>query len=390
MRPAGGRVSARGLRLALFTDTALPQLNGVSRTLARLVDEVRRRDGAVRVFTTADPAARDRDDAVRFASVPFWAYPQLRLAWPGAARSHRELRAWRPTLVHAATPFGVGIGGRRAAHAQGIPLVTSYHTSFTAYADFYHLHAVAGPGWRFLRWFHNGGRRTFCPTHAIADELAGRGFRGTAVWGRGVDAERFAPRWRSTELRRRLGAGDDDVLVAYVGRLAAEKGLDVLLDAVARVRSSPAGARVRFVFAGDGPYEAHSRRRAGDDAFVGRLEGRALSELYASADLFAFPSVTDTFGNVLLEAMASGLPVIAADVAASREVLGDGGAVLVPGGDGEALADAILRLAASAGERARRARQAHAEAGRRSWDAVFDALLAEYRSLAGLDANPDS
>jgi hypothetical protein len=190
--------SAASLRLAVFTDTALPQLNGVSHTLDRLVQGVRARGGAIRLFTTTDPAAERDADVVRWASVPFPTYPQVRFALPSARAAAAELRAWGATLVHAATPFGLGVAGCRAARALGVPLVTSYHTSLHTYATYCRLHALTEAGWAYLRWFHNAGLRTYVPTHAVRHELAGRGVRGTAVWGRGVDPARFNPGWRST------------------------------------------------------------------------------------------------------------------------------------------------------------------------------------------------
>lgn len=369
---------AAGLRLAIFSDTALPQMNGVSRTLDRLACAVAARGGAVRLFTTSDPEAAADDDAVRYRSHPFWAYPQLRLALPGRAAAASELRAWGATLVHAATPFGVGLAGRRAARALGLPFVTSYHTSLSAYARFYRLGALSEPGWAFLRWFHNGGARTYCPTRSIERELRQHGFRNTAIWSRGVDTGRFAPAWRSADMRRRLGADDDQLVVAYVGRLAAEKGLDVALDAMRQVERARPG-RWRFAFAGDGPYAAHCRAAAPPGSvFLGQVVGDELSAFYASADIFVFPSTTDTFGNVLLEAMASGLAVVGADVGPTREVLGDGGGVTFGAGDGTALAAALMALEQSPARRQALAAAGVASARRRSWGRIFDALIADY------------
>lgn len=191
-----GRVSAEGLRLALFTDTYAPQINGVSRTLTRLVDAVHDRGGIAKVFTvdvgnrevaegnasTNDVGAEARSVARRYRSVPFWAYNSLRLAWPAQAIVRRELRAFAPTLVHSATEFGVGLAGRRAAHALGVPFVSSYHTSFAAYARYYRLGWLSNCGWSYLRWFHNAGARTYCPTGAIADEVTSHGFTNAAIW----------------------------------------------------------------------------------------------------------------------------------------------------------------------------------------------------------------
>lgn len=384
--PTPATRSARGLRLAIFTDTALPQVNGVSRTLDRLARVVRERGGEVRIFTTSDPSVPDGADpagpgAVRYPSRPFWAYPQLRLSLPPGRAAVAALREWRPTLVHAATPFGVGIAGRRAASVLGLPFVTSYHTSLSAYARFYRLGALARPGWAFLRWFHNGGARTYCPTRAIQQELDARGFHGTRVWGRGVDLERFSPRWRSDALRHQLGAGGDRLVIAYVGRLAAEKGLDVALGAMRRLHSAQPGRWV-FAIAGDGPYAARCRATAPPGTvFMGQLAGEELSTFFSSADLFVFPSVTDTFGNVLLEAMASGLPVVGADVPSTREVLAPGGGVTFPAGDEAALAARIAALADDPERRIGLSEMALENARSRDWERIFDDLLADYQEV---------
>lgn len=372
--------AATELRLALFTDTYPPQLNGVSRTLERLVSAVQARGGAARVYTTTDPEATTRSsDVWRRPSVPFWAYPQLRLAPPVGGRIYRDLLAWRPTLIHAATPFGMGLTGRACALRLGVPLVTSYHTSFSEYARFYHLGLLSGLGWAFFRWFHNTGQRTYVPTRAIADELGRLGFARLALWGRGIETQRFNPRYRSATWRERLGARDDTIVVAYVGRLAAEKGLDVALAAMHQLKSD---RRILFALAGDGPYAEHCWREApGNANFAGRIVGDDLSAFYASADLFIFPSTTDTFGNVVLEAMASGLPVIAADVGPTRELLARGGGVMFPGGDAPALAAQIVALANDPSRRQSLAAEGLEVAQHCSWDRIFDALIADYRQV---------
>jgi phosphatidylinositol alpha 1,6-mannosyltransferase len=373
-------IDATGLRLALFSDTFLPQLNGVTRTLDRLVKAVRERGGETLTWTTTDPGATADPAVRRLASVPFWAYPTLRLAAPRTSRVARELHAFAPTLVHVATPFGVGLSGRAAARRLGIPMVSSYHTSFSAYARFYRLGLLSGPGWRYLRWFHNAGLRTYCPTRAVQRELRAYGLKRTRLWARGVDPRGFHPAYRSQELRRqRLGADAGTIVVVYVGRLAQEKGLDVALEAMAIAgRRSP--RRLVFAFAGDGPYATVCRAKAPPDSvFLGRIEGDTLSAFYASGDLFVFPSTTDTFGNVLLEAMASRLPIVAADAPPSRELLGEGHyGKLVPPGDPSALAQALLDLAADPAQRERLAARGLEEAARYSWEMIFDALVADY------------
>jgi glycosyltransferase involved in cell wall biosynthesis len=374
-------MSPTPLRLAVFSDTYAPQVNGVARTLARLVDAVRASGGDAAVFTAADPMGPCPAECARFASVAFWAYPQLRLAHPSSSAVDATLRRFAPTLIHAATPFGMGLAGRAAALRHRVPLVTSYHTSFAAYASYYRLGALARPGWRFLRWFHNSGRRTFCPTQAIANEVAGHGFVRTAVWSRGVDVDRFSPAHRREALRASIGVGPDDVLVLYVGRLAIEKGLAVAVAAARQVASET--GRVRFGFVGDGPYADEVARQAPAGSWIpGALHGDALSIAYASADCFVFPSTTDTFGNVLLEAAASGLPIVAADVGPTRELVGASGAArLFPPTDVGALAAILRTLVADQPARVSMRSMARALAESRAWGQVWDRLLADYAEV---------
>jgi len=373
------------LRLAVFTDTYAPQVNGVSRTLERLVHAVEARGGAVRVETVDDPAARPASYERRWASAAFWAYPQLRIAAPARAAVLSELRAFRPTLVHAATPFGVGLAGRASARALGAPLVTSYHTSFTEYLRHYGLSALDAVAWPFLRWFHNSGERTFAPSKLVADDLRARAFANTRVWGRGVDPHRFHPRFRSADARVAMRAGEDDIVVAYVGRLAPEKGVYRALEAMQRVVAI-AGDRVRIAIAGDGPDEARCRAIAPRGTwFAGSLRGEQLSQFYASADLFLFPSTTETFGNVVLEAMASGLPVIAPDVGATLELANGHTAQLFRAADSDSIAEAVLRLLNDAPRRQMLRDAGLRVAAERSWDAVWDSLFAEYLSVVSAE-----
>lgn len=373
--------SAEGMRLAIFTDTYPPHMNGVAAALGRLARAVQDRGGEVRVVTTSDPRAPAAESGVRrWPSVPFWAYPQLRVSAPLPGSLERELAAWHPTLVHIATPFGVGLAARRAAMALRVPMVTSYHTSFSQYAAFYKLGKLSAPGWSFLRWFHNTGLRTYCPSNAIRAELEEKGFRNTRIWGRGVDMSHFTPARRSAEMRARFGAGPDTVVVAYIGRIAAEKGLAIAAAAMRRLEGEKS---IRFVVVGEGPYEERMRSLSPPDTvFTGRLSGDSLTAAYASADLFVFPSTTDTFGQVLLEAMASGLPVVAADAGPTREVVGEEAGAFVQPADDAAMAAEIFRLATDAAERSRMSGGALRAASARSWSAVFDELIRDYNEVA--------
>lgn len=382
--PAAGSVRLDGVRLALVTDTFLPQVNGVTRTLDRLARTVEARGGAVEIFTSSDPAATPDARVQRFPSIAFWGYPELRLAAPGAGPLARAMTRWGATMVHAATPFGMGLAARRAALRAALPLVTSYHTHFTAYAQFYQLGLLSRSGWRFLRWFHNGGARTYCPTATVAAELERHGFLNTTVWGRGVDTKTFSPAWRTPPLRSSLGLREHELVVLYVGRVAREKGIDDVIDAMRLLQALPDAPPCRLLVVGDGPYLTACRARAGDTVtFLGHRGGEELSRLYASADLFVFPSTTDTFGNVTLEAMASGLPVLAADSGVTRELLVPGaGSFHIPG-DARGLASHIARWGRDPALRRAAGRRGREGAHARSWDRVFDELFTDYLAVAG-------
>lgn len=369
---------AAGLRLAIFTDTYPPQVNGVSRTIERLARAIEFRGGAVHVETVSDPAAAPDATVHRHRSRPFWAYPSLRMALPFGGPAARRLARFSPTLVHVATPFGVGLAGRAAARRLGVPLVTSYHTTFPQYLAHYGLDALDRLVWPYLRWFHNSGLRTFVPSETVERELRWQGFGGLRVWGRGVDADRFSPDRRSVTARRAIGAREGDFVIAYVGRLAPEKRLDTLLDAVRLLRAR-FGERIRLAIAGDGPAAATLRATAPPDThFAGMLHGDALSAFYASADCFAFPSDSETFGNVILEAMASGLPVVAPDRGATTELASASSGSLFAAGDAEQMASALARLLVDPALRVSLSTHGRRLAEERTWGCVWDRLLSDY------------
>lgn len=374
------------LRLAIVTDTFPPQINGVAGTLARLMDAVERRGGTVHVEAPASPEPWRDLRIHRSAGLPFWAYPQLRIACPNHRRMARRLSAFRPSLVHVATPFGIGWAGRAAAHRLALPLVTSYHTSFSAYLRFYGASALEPTAWRYLRWFHNGGRRTFAPSQAIADDLQWRGFSDVRIWGRGVDVSHFAPRHRSEARRRSLGATDQTLVLTYVGRLAAEKRIDLVLDAFRQLRLRHRQDLALWII-GDGPDATRLASIAPPGTrFLGAHRGTDLAELYASADILAFPSSTETFGNVVLEAMASGLAVVAPDTGPTTELTPLGSALTFRSDSVPSLLQQLERLVQDAPLRACLSITARSTAMGRTWDRIWDDLFAEYhRTIAEHD-----
>ncbi len=368
------------IRLAIVTDTFPPQINGVAGTLARLMEAVERRGGAVHIESPATPDTAHDPRVHRSASIPFWAYPQLRIASPSHRAMARRLRAFRPTLIHVATPFGIGWAGRTAARRLDLPLVTSYHTSFSAYLQFYGASALEPAAWRFLRWFHNGGRRTFAPSLAVADDLRWRGFTDVRIWGRGVDVSLFAPTHRSEARRRAHGATEETLVFSYVGRLAAEKRIDLVLEAFRQLRLRHRQDLALWII-GDGPDAMRLASMAPEGTqFLGAHRGADLAELYASADILAFPSSTETFGNVVLEAMASGLAVVAPDTGPTTELTPIGSALTFRPDSVPSLVQQFERLVRDPSLRSSLGKAARFTAMSRTWDRIWDALFDEYRA----------
>lgn len=340
---------ARRLTLTLVTETFPPEINGVAMTLGRLVDGCTARGHRVRIVRPRQRHERNGlcpEGHLLIRGLPLPRYPALRFGLPAWRTLHRAWRDETPDVVHIATEGPLGFAALGVARRLGIPVVSTFHTNFHTYTHHY------GVGWlhdgieRYLRWFHNRTAVTLVPTAAMAIELAGRAFCDVGVLSRGVDTRLFHPERRCPALRARWGAAADDLVCLVVGRLAPEKNLDLALAAHAAIRAERPEARM--VFVGDGPLLERLSREHPDCHFAGARRGEDLAAHYASADLFLFPSLTETFGNVVGEALASGLPVVAYDLAAAAElVVAEKNGWLVAPGDATAFV-ATARHAARA------------------------------------------
>lgn len=371
------------VRIALFTDTYAPDVNGVARTLERLVGHATRRGHEVALITpkVGDGPAHDAVAHRRLPGIAVPMYPELQLARGLDRRGRRLLEEFRPEVVHVATEVTVGLSGRRWSLRRSLPLITSFHTNFPAYLHDYRLGRLESLVWRYLRWFHARSVRTFCPSHDTLEMLSRHGFhRRLGVWSRGVDTELFSPERRNDATRGRIAPGAKRILL-YVGRLAAEKRVHFVLDAFLRMRDE-IGPETSLVFVGDGPEGERLRSRAPEGVhFTGYLTGVPLAEAYAAADVFVFASDTETFGNVVLEALSSGLPAVVVDRGGVRETVHTGRTgVRVPVGDVERFAAECARLVTDDAARRRLAKGARAEACARGWDQILDGLLDAYQS----------
>jgi glycosyltransferase involved in cell wall biosynthesis len=379
----------RPLRLTLVTETFPPEVNGVARTLGRWVEEFRRRGHQVQIIRPRQAAEKPRPDLVLGLPLPF--YPQLRFGVASPLRVRTLLSRWAADLVHIATEGPLGLAALRAASALAVPVASSFHTNYDHYLGHYGLGGLERLLFAYLRWFHNRTRVTLVPSQATRRRLLRDGMQRVEIWSRGVDGQVFHPRHRDPALRRSLGLSEQDVLLVYVGRLAAEKNLPALLAAFGRLRQQlgPGGAQsVRLALVGGGPLLAPLRAQPpAGVVLAGEQHGITLSQWYASADVFAFPSCSETFGNVLLEAQASGLPVTAFDTHAVNERVTHGidGLLVPPGGD---LAAALRTLCAEPELRSRFGTAARVKAEGQGWDAIFDELEGRYLRLGTEPARP--
>lgn len=372
------------MRIAVFTDTYLPEVNGVARSLGRWVAYLEAKKIPVKVFAptsehTASKLYSDQSQIERFFSVPFVLYPECRLGIPNPAQIKKTLQAFQPTVIHVATPFNLGLYGIHYAKKHSIPLVASYHTHFDQYLHYYKLQWMEGLLWKYMSWFHQDCRKIYVPSRSTLEHLETKGFQHLDIWGRGVDSTMFHPNYDRGSCLRKHGLDEDRFTYLFVGRLAPEKSVDVLLEAYHKLPDR-VRQRTQLVIAGDGPqYKAlaDKYKEGGDEGvkLLGFVQGQALAELYSAADAFVFPSATETFGNVVLEAMACGTPVIGAAAGGVKDnVQHLRTGLLVPPGDTEGFSAAMERIEDDPHLRERLASSAYDYSKQQAWDRIFDRL----------------
>lgn len=373
------------LEIALVSETFPPEVNGVAMTVGRLVSGLRERGHAVEVIRprqTRDDLGGDQELTV--AALPLPGYYGLRFGLPAGRQLVRRWRLRRPDVVHVVTEGPLGWSAVSAARRLGIPVTSGFHTNFDRYSAHY------GVGWlrpavaAYLRTIHRRTLLTMVPTASLAAELAGGGIAGVRVVGRGVDTELYDPARRSISLRASWGVSPSQPACLYVGRLAPEKNPELVLAAFAAIQQRHPGARLIWV--GDGPAADGLASRHPEHHFAGMRTGVDLATHYASADLFLFPSLTETYGNVVAEAMASGLPVVAYRSAAAAELIVHryNGVVASPG-DEAAYIEAATWLLAERERRQQLGEMARASMLTRRWSDVverFEGVIGEAIELS--------
>ena len=380
------------MKIALVTETFPPEINGVAMTFGVIARELGRRGHQLTVYRPRRndlpaPDAQTGYRVVPLPGLPIPGYALLRLGLPAGGTLRRNWRADRPDLVHVATEGPLGASAVTAARALGLPVTSSFHTNFHAYTRHYGVGPLQSVALAWLRHVHNRTRRTFAPTTELCTELAALGFRDLAVLSRGVDTTQFRPDRRSAELRASWGVAPDEPVVIHAGRMAAEKNYPLLLRAFAAMRAVE--PRLRFVLIGDGPLRPSLQRQFPAGIFTGFIPRDDLARHYASADIYIHASLTETFGNVLTEAMASGLAVAGFDYAAARQFVRSGeNGLSVPTDQPEAFIAAGVRLATDAALRRSLRTQARLTVEPQSWETVISDFEANLAAIVAEHATP--
>jgi glycosyltransferase involved in cell wall biosynthesis len=392
------------LKIALVTETFPPEINGVAMTLSHLVEGLSRRGHQLSVLRprqsreqtqlangtavsshASSPVETPEDLSSAFTEhlfrgFPIPGYPLLRLGLPAARSLKKIWSRQRPDLVHVATEGPLGYSALMAARSLRLPTTSSFHTNFHQYSADYGFSFLSQSALRYLRHFHNRTLATLSPTDELNRQLEHQGFRNMRLLSRGVNTRVFSPQHRSQSLRTALGVKPDDLLVIHVSRLAPEKNYPLLFEAFRAIQTVVPSARL--VVVSDGPLRKKLAREHPYAQFTGFLNRTYLAEHYASADLFLYPSLSETFGNVVTEAMASGLPIVAFDYAATaRFIRKNENGWPVPLANRAAFIEAAVALAKDAELRQRFSVNARATAETISWEFVIEKLEADFHEL---------
>jgi len=370
------------MKIAFFTDALPPHFDGVVNSILHLIDTLEKEKVDFRCFSPFMPGedVEWRERVSKIFSIPFILYSDYKLAIPYVNRLSSQLDAFHPDLVHVVSPTLLGFYGLKYAKKRNIKVVASYHTHFVSYLTYYGFHKnLERVGWSYLRWFYNQFDRVYVPSLNVSQELKRYGFKRIELWERGVDLNFFSPSFRSEELRKSLGAADKPLLL-FVGRLVKEKDLDdlVSVDRILKRR----GHDFKLAVVGDGPMKEDLEEQIPDAIFSGFLKGNDLSKWYASADLFVFPSTTETFGNVILEAFASGLPAIVANKGGVVDLVTSGqDGYVAKANSPRDFAAKIGRLLKNREKMEQMARGAREKALDYGWDVINMRLLQSYKDL---------
>jgi len=372
------------MRIAIVTETFPPEVNGVAMTLGRIVEGLMQRGHAMQIVRPRQPrealAPREGIDHVLSPGIPLPTYGELRFGLPSKSRLLKLWSERRPDIVHVVTEGPLGWSAVAAARKLHLPITSSFHTNFHSYTQHYGIGLLKSPIESYLRKLHNRTQATMVPTRAMVQELNGRGYHNVTLVSRGVAIELFKPERRSQALRESWGALPDDPVVILVGRLAKEKNVGLVVSAFRAIQAR--NPRAKLVLVGDGPLRKPLEEMCPEAHFAGIRKHEELAMHYASGDLFLFPSMTETFGNVVPEALASGLAVVSyANAAALELITPNHNGLLVPNGDELAFVNTAVTLAQDVAKQRQLREAAPASVAYLAWSAVCDSFEAVLRDV---------
>ncbi|EST10522.1 glycosyltransferase family 4 protein [Sporolactobacillus laevolacticus] len=370
------------MKIAIFTDTYTPQVNGVAKTLERLTNYLHRKGIDYTLFAPQNVKDNNENNHVqKMKSIPLAVYPECRLALPNLHFVKKKLEHFQPDLIHVATPFTMGLLGKYYATKLNIPLVGSYHTDFDAYLSYYKMEFLSPVLWNYLRWFHNSLQKTFVPSLETFKQLKEKQFHHLNVWSRGVDCNLFNAKGNDAGIRQNYSITAKHILT-YAERLAPEKDIETLQSVIAMVNENGAND-VHWLIAGDGPLAKEMKARFNKNVtFTGYIKPERLAHVYAASDLMVFPSATETFGNVVLESMACGTPVIGANAGGVKNIISNTkNGLLCTSKCPHEFANAIHSLLEDQDARQRMGIAARHYALSQSWDNIFARLVDKYADV---------
>lgn len=379
LQPAS--VQSSELRVALFSGNYNYVRDGANQALNRLVEYLLRQGVKVRVYspTVKNPAFPATGDLVDIPAIPIPGRSEYRLPISLAARIRRDLKKFNPNVVHISSPDFVSHRAVTWARRNKIAVVASVHTRFDTYLAYYHLQALEPLARGIMRRIYRRCEIVMAPAESVAAVLrAQRMNRDIVIWGRGVDREQFNPERRDMEWRRSQGIGDDEMVIAFLGRVVMEKGLDIFSDAIHAFE--PFGLKHRVLVIGEGPARPWLEKELPQAIFVGQLTGADLARAVASSDLLLNPSITEAFGNVTLETMACALPVLAAEATGATNLVRTGiTGTLVDGGSAEEFAEALAAYARDPELRRHHGQGGLEVAKTMDWDSINAAVIRAYK-----------
>ena len=370
-------------KVALFTGNYHHVRDGVSLTLNRLVAFLLENGVDVLVFgpTIDDPPMEHSGVMVAVPSVKAPGRPEYRITTGFHDDAREKLEDFDPDIVHIATPDILGYKALKWARKNSVLVVSSFHTHFTSYLKYYKLGLMEPLGWKYLRWFYGQCEHVYVPTESMAQELRDQQIdTNLKIWARGIDVEKFNPSYRNQSWRKKVGFSEDDIVVTFVSRLVWEKNLELFADVVQDVQKTE--PKLKALVVGEGPAMTGLKHMMPNAAYLGFLKGEELSSAYANSDIFFFPSDTETFGNVTLEAMASGLPCLVADAVGSKSLVAQNkNGFLGDVNDPETFKKYLKKLVDDSDLRQRMTAESLTRAEDYSWESINNNLLGYYQEI---------